>query len=78
MYEIKRKIGKVLTSKSVGARPSSCEKKNVPGRGLTKVEKHWFCGRRREVRGLVALGSGLDISVQQAGEWKQRLRDLRV
>jgi hypothetical protein len=43
MYEIKRKIGKVLTSKSVGARPSSYEKKNVPGRGLTKVEKHWFC-----------------------------------
>jgi len=38
MYEIK-KIGKVMTSKSVGTGPSSYEKKNLPGRGLTKVEK---------------------------------------
>jgi len=35
-----KKIGKVLTSKSVGTGPSSYEKKNLPGRGLTKVEKH--------------------------------------
>jgi hypothetical protein len=35
------KIGKVLTSKSVGTGPSSYEKKNLPGRGLTMVEKHW-------------------------------------
>ena len=41
MYELKKKIGKVLTSKSVGTGPSSYEKKNLPGRGLTKVEKHW-------------------------------------
>ena len=39
MYELK-KIGNVLTSKSVGTGPSSYEKKNLPGRGLTKVEKH--------------------------------------
>jgi len=39
MYELK-KNGKVLTSKSVGTGPSSYEKKNLPGRGLTKVEKH--------------------------------------
>ena len=37
-----KKIGKVLKSKSVGTGPSSYEKKNLPGRGLTKVEKHWF------------------------------------
>ena len=46
MYELK-KIGKVFTSKFVGTEPSSCEKKkNLPGRGLTKVEKHWckVCG----------------------------------
>ena len=36
MYELK-KIGKVLTSKSVGTGPSSYEKKNLPGRGLTKL-----------------------------------------
>ena len=33
MYELKIKIGKVLTSKSVGTGPSSYEKKNLPGRG---------------------------------------------
>jgi hypothetical protein len=40
MYELK-KIGKVFTSKFVGTGPSSYEKKNLPGRGLTKVEKRW-------------------------------------
>ena len=35
-----KKNGKVFTSKSVGTGPSSYEKKNSPGRGLTKVEKH--------------------------------------
>jgi len=34
------KNGKVFTSKSVGTGPSSYEKKNLPGRGLTKVQKH--------------------------------------
>jgi len=41
MYELK-KIGKVLTNKSVGTGPSSYAKRNLPGRGLTKVEKHWY------------------------------------
>ena len=40
MYELKKNIGKVLTSKSVGTGLSSYEKKYLPGRGLTKVEKH--------------------------------------
>jgi len=40
MYELK-KIGKVFMSKFVGTGPSSYEKNNLPGRGLTKVEKHW-------------------------------------
>ena len=35
-----KKIGKVFTSKSVVTGPSSYEKKNLPGRDLTKVEKH--------------------------------------
>jgi hypothetical protein len=34
------KNGKVFTSKFVGTRPSSYEKKNLPGRGLTNLEKH--------------------------------------
>jgi len=41
MYELK-KIGKVFTSKFVGTGPSSYKKKNLPGRGLTKVEKHCY------------------------------------
>jgi len=43
MYELKKKL-KVFTSKFVGTGPSSYEKKNLPGRGLTKVEKHWSRG----------------------------------
>jgi len=40
MYELK-KIGKVFTSKFVRTGPSSYKKKkDLPGRGLTKVEKH--------------------------------------
>ena len=34
------KIGKVVTSKSVGTGASSYEKNNLPVRGLTQVEKH--------------------------------------
>ena len=39
MCGLRTKNGKVFTSKSVGTGPSSCEKKNLPGRGLTEVEK---------------------------------------
>jgi len=38
MYELKKWM--VLTSKFVGTGPSSYEKKNLPGRGLIKGEKH--------------------------------------
>jgi len=40
MYELK-KNGKLFMSKFVGTGPSSYEKKNLQGRGFTKVEKHW-------------------------------------
>ena len=36
------KIGKLFTSKFAGTGPSPYKKNNLPGRGLTKVEKHWF------------------------------------
>jgi len=39
-----KKTGKVLTSKSVETGPLSYKKKYLPGRGLTKVEKHWTRG----------------------------------
>ena len=35
-----KKIGKVFTSKFVGTGSLSCKKNNLPGRGLTKVDKH--------------------------------------
>ena len=41
MYELK-KIGNVFTSKFVGTGASSYKKKNLPGRGLAEVEKHWY------------------------------------
>jgi len=40
MCELKQ-TGKVFTSKFVGTGPSSHKKRNLPGRGLTEVEKHW-------------------------------------
>ena len=55
MYELK-KIGKVFMSKFVGTGPSSYKKKkDSPGRGLTKVEKHCL---RPQVNGLVTVWSG--------------------
>jgi hypothetical protein len=52
MYELK-KNGKVFTSKFVGTGPSSYEKKNLPGRGLRKVQKHcvrgWTKSKRRRL-----------------------------
>jgi len=39
MYKLK-KNGKVFTSKFVGTGPASYKKKNLPGLGLTKIEKH--------------------------------------
>jgi len=41
MYELKKKkVGKVMTIKSLGTGLPSYKNK-LPGRGLTKVEKHW-------------------------------------
>jgi len=41
MYEIKNNFGEVFSSKYVGTGPSPYKKNNLPGRGLTEVEKHW-------------------------------------
>jgi len=46
------KNGTVFTSKFAGTGPSSYGKKNLPGRGLTKVEKHWAI--EGEILGLLA------------------------
>ena len=40
-----KKIGKVFTSKFVGTGPSSYKTRNLPGCGLTKVEKDCPIGR---------------------------------
>jgi len=36
-----KKLERYLRENLLGAGPSSYEKKNLPGRGLTKVEKQW-------------------------------------
>jgi len=36
-----QKLKGIFKNKFVGTGPSSYEKKNLPGRGLTKVEKHY-------------------------------------
>jgi hypothetical protein len=61
-----RKTGKVFMSKFVPTGPSSYKKKNLPGRGLTKVEKHCSTrfkpegsssGRRLYVRFIVVISA---------------------
>jgi len=41
MYELTKKMERYFTSKFVGTRPLF-KKKNLQGRGLTKVEKHCY------------------------------------
>jgi len=40
MYELKKKLEKYLRVNLLGPGPRLIKKKNLPGRGLTKVEKH--------------------------------------
>jgi hypothetical protein len=76
MYELKKKVGKLFTSKFVETGPSFYKKKNLPARGLTKVEKHWhrahvsyrstLCysdGRRTNFQGVIQI----TVSVRQVG-----------
>jgi len=49
MYELKKKMGMYLRVNLLGLGPRLIKKKkNLPGRGLTKVEKH--CSRQRHVQ----------------------------
>jgi len=66
------KNGKVFTSKFVGTGLSSYEKeKNLPGRVLTNVEKHWRTGTKfastsrwkPTIRPLPSLWSPLDVNM---------------
>ena len=41
MYEIKKKMERYLRVYLLGPDPRLM-KKNLPGRGRTKVEKHWY------------------------------------
>jgi hypothetical protein len=51
MYELK-KNWKLFTSKFVGPRALVLKKNYLPGRGLTKVGKHWsFCPCSRAING---------------------------
>jgi hypothetical protein len=46
MYEVKKKLGRYFRVKLLGPGPRLI-KNNLPGRGLTKVEKH--CSRRAKI-----------------------------
>jgi len=41
MHELK-KLDRYLRVNLLGPGPSLIKKQNLPGRGLTKVEKHWY------------------------------------
>jgi hypothetical protein len=41
MYEIKKKLESYLRVNLLGPGPSSYKQNYLPGRGLTKVGKHW-------------------------------------
>jgi len=57
-----KKTGKLFTSKFVGTGPSSYKKKNLPGRGLTKVEKHW-CKPFQACSAITAVGLSMFLYV---------------
>ena len=53
----------------VGTGPSSYEKKNLPGRGLTKVQKHWaraFAARARNARAVQYHWPARDVRIHYA------------
>jgi len=47
MYELK-KMESYLRVNLLGPGPHLIKKKNLPGRGLTKVEKHWTIAPQNE------------------------------
>jgi len=62
-----KKNGKVFTSKFVGTGPLSFEKKrNLPGRGLTNVEKHWSTG----ICDVVTIHKTTTFRTQEHGNFK--------
>jgi len=42
MCELEKKLERYLRVNLLGPGPRLIKKKNLPGRGLTKVEKHYF------------------------------------
>jgi hypothetical protein len=61
VYELKE-IGTIVTSKFVGTGPSSYKEKNLPGRGLTEVEKH--CSNARTLKTYSQVAGNLAVTVQ--------------
>jgi len=66
MYELKKKLERY---KSVGTWHSSYEKKNVPGRSLTKDEKHSFKGLSEENRVLKMFGPKRKQGTETRRNW---------
>jgi len=64
-----KKIGKLLTSKSVGTGTSSYEKKNLRCRGLTKVEKHCSSSQVKNVRSYSSILLKVFITLRFFKHW---------
>jgi len=58
MYELKKKLERYLAVNLLGPVPCLIKKKNLPGRGLTKVEKHWCMGSQALISSIGVLSSG--------------------
>jgi hypothetical protein len=75
MYELTKKIGKVFANKFVGTgRGPRLMKKNLPGRGLTKVEKH----RCTVSRKMQAVLSSFPNSNQATAQYVLEMRRYRL
>ena len=70
-----KKNGKLLTSKSSGNGPLSYER-NLPGRGLTKIKKHWSIQCAPEM--VSAKESGQDMELTTHLHLVSRLRTRSV
>ena len=62
MYELKKKLERYLRVNLLGPGPLLIKKQNLPGRGLTKIEKHWSRRFEEEKNLLLCLQSAPSLS----------------
>jgi hypothetical protein len=65
MHELK-KMERYLRVNLLGTGPSSYEKKNLPGRRLTEVQKHW-------IKGLMGEKGLMEEYWNDRGNWRKKI-----